>query len=300
MSIDPTAQSAHVFPSGDHLSAQIGWEVPQANAKAKDIGMFAEEEPSFWDVLDVINPLQHIPVVNTLYRELTGDEIGVGARLAGGALFGGPIGFAVAAVNAAIEQESGKDIGGHMLAMFSDDEPTAPAAPPASEVAAAGAPAAAPPDTDTGPQAAVVVPDFAGVAPPPRDGMMFTATGPVTAVAAPAAPAREAVAAPLPVTRGAEPARFFPVPARSAGISGREVPQVTVPISSSGTRSPVPITGRTAAAQAPVAVAEPAPPAAEGASAAWFGSAMKAGLDKYEQAARLNRRGQPNEPVSIQ
>lgn len=298
MSIDPTAQSAHVFPSGDHLSAQIGWEVPQAKANAKDIGMFAEEEPSFWDVLDVVNPLQHIPVVNTLYRELTGDEIGVAARLAGGTLFGGPIGFAVAAVNAAIEQESGKDIGGHMLAMFSDDEPATPdAPPPATEVAAADAPAAAPPDA--GPRSAVVVPDLTGAA-PPRDGMMFTAAGPVMAAEAAPVPARDPVVAPMALQRGAEPARFFPVPPRVPGISGRDVPQVTVPVSNSGTRSPVPITGRPAAAQPPVAVAEHPQPGADGGSAAWFGSAMKAGLDKYEQAARLNRRGQPNEPVSIQ
>ena len=39
---------------------------------------FAEgdDSPSFKDVLDTINPLQHIPIINTIYRELTGDQPG--------------------------------------------------------------------------------------------------------------------------------------------------------------------------------------------------------------------------------
>ncbi|HEV7371081.1 MAG TPA: hypothetical protein VGO20_18420, partial [Arenibaculum sp.] len=49
---------------------------------------------SFWDLLDVINPLQHIPVVGTIYRALTGDEISTPARVAGGTLYGGVVGFA--------------------------------------------------------------------------------------------------------------------------------------------------------------------------------------------------------------
>ena len=48
---------------------------------------------SFKDVLDTLNPLQHIPVVSAVYRELTDDRPGAVARLAGGALYGGPIGL---------------------------------------------------------------------------------------------------------------------------------------------------------------------------------------------------------------
>ncbi|MGB6086494.1 MAG: hypothetical protein WBF74_07845, partial [Parvibaculum sp.] len=33
-------------------------------------------EFGFSDFLDVINPLQHIPIVSSIYRELTGDELG--------------------------------------------------------------------------------------------------------------------------------------------------------------------------------------------------------------------------------
>jgi hypothetical protein len=72
---------------------------------------------SFADLLDVINPLQHIPLVSTAYRELTGDTISSGARIMGGALFGGPIGFVTALANEIVESVSGKDIGGNLFAM---------------------------------------------------------------------------------------------------------------------------------------------------------------------------------------
>lgn len=68
-------------------------------------------------ILDVINPLQHIPVVSTIYRHLTGDEISPMARIAGDALYGGPIGAGVAVANVAVEKATGKDIGDNVLAM---------------------------------------------------------------------------------------------------------------------------------------------------------------------------------------
>lgn len=93
----------------------------------KHLSMFAnDDEPSFWDVLDVINPLQHIPVISNLYREMTGDQIGVGARLVGGTLFGGPLGLIASAVDCVIEESTGQDTGGHVLALFRDESGSAP------------------------------------------------------------------------------------------------------------------------------------------------------------------------------
>ena len=54
-----------------------------------------KDGPSFSDLLDIINPLQHIPIINTLYQKLTGDEEGAAADVAGGALWGGLIGVVV-------------------------------------------------------------------------------------------------------------------------------------------------------------------------------------------------------------
>lgn len=75
----------------------------------------------FSTLLDIVNPLQHIPVVSNLYREITGDEISPAARMIGGAMFGGPIGFASASANVLLEQTSGEDVMGHALAMLSDE-----------------------------------------------------------------------------------------------------------------------------------------------------------------------------------
>ena len=54
--------------------------------------LFGDDGLSFRDILDLVNPLQHIPVVGNLYRKLTGDTIDPAIRVAGGALFGGPLG----------------------------------------------------------------------------------------------------------------------------------------------------------------------------------------------------------------
>lgn len=76
----------------------------------------------FSTLLDIVNPLQHIPVISHLYREITGNEISQTAQIVGGGLFGGPIGLASASANAILEQASGDDLMGHTLAMFSGDD----------------------------------------------------------------------------------------------------------------------------------------------------------------------------------
>ncbi len=74
-------------------------------------------------LIDVINPLQHIPVVSTLYRQLTGDEINPVARLAGDTLYGGAIGAAVAMADIATEKTTGHDIGQTVMAALTPASP---------------------------------------------------------------------------------------------------------------------------------------------------------------------------------
>ena len=74
-------------------------------------GFFAENTARIGDALDVINPLQHIPFVNTLYRELTGDTIGAGATIAGGALFGGVFGLFAGLANVIFKDATGESVG---------------------------------------------------------------------------------------------------------------------------------------------------------------------------------------------
>ena len=97
---------------------------------------------SFADFVDIINPLQHIPIVSTIYRQLTGDEIGSVAKVAGGAIYGGMIGLGLAVADVVVEETTGKDPGDHVMAMLgikseSDDphdKPTALASAEASGV----------------------------------------------------------------------------------------------------------------------------------------------------------------------
>jgi hypothetical protein len=86
----------------------------------------APAEITFGELLSSLNPLQHIPVIGSLYREMTGEELHPAARVVGGALIGGPIGLVAAAFNALIEQATGRDAAGQVIALFTDkDAPSA-------------------------------------------------------------------------------------------------------------------------------------------------------------------------------
>ncbi len=72
---------------------------------------------SFFDLVDMVNPLQHIPVLNMAYRALTGDEIKPISQIIGGAVFGGFAGATGGIVNTIIQAETGKDLGGHVTSL---------------------------------------------------------------------------------------------------------------------------------------------------------------------------------------
>jgi len=102
-------------------------------------------ETAFDDLLDIVNPLQNLPVVGTLYRAITDDRMGTVAKVAGDALYGGLWGAVGAVADAAFEAVTGKDFGSTMLALAGDalgledaDAKTqlAAATPPAKPVAA--------------------------------------------------------------------------------------------------------------------------------------------------------------------
>ena len=94
----------------------------QANAagQKRAFSLWANGEFSFKDVLDVINPLQHIPVIGSIYRYLTGDEPSGGTRIIGDGLYGGPISLGVSAAIQAITSllpgADGRDVGERILA----------------------------------------------------------------------------------------------------------------------------------------------------------------------------------------
>jgi hypothetical protein len=83
---------------------------------------------SLHDLLSIVNPLQHLPVIGTLYRALTGDTIGVPEKIAGDALYGGLWGAVSSVADAAFEAVTGKDIGDTVLAFFTGHHDSKPVA----------------------------------------------------------------------------------------------------------------------------------------------------------------------------
>lgn len=122
------------------LAAQEMSYMPQnanaANGAAHDLAYEGEDDGfGFGDVLDIINPLQHLPVIGTIYRKITGDTIKPFSNIVGGALFGGPIGAASGAINLAVKQGTGKDLAENALSIVGLDS-TPIATKPAIEIEA--------------------------------------------------------------------------------------------------------------------------------------------------------------------
>ncbi len=125
---------------------------------------------SFGDFLDVINPLQHLPVISTIYRAISGDKPGLVSELLGGALYGGPIGALAAGVSAAFEGATGKTDGEMLASVASavfggDDSGAATAGSTAVAAATSATQATAPVQTAQLPPAARAAAPQIAVAP---------------------------------------------------------------------------------------------------------------------------------------
>lgn len=107
---------------------------PAPSTSTKASASIANEKPAeessftFLDFLDVINPLQHIPFVSTLYRKITGDEIKPSSSIVGNTLFGGPLGMMASLVDRLFEAGSGKDATGFMVAAITGEGNTSASA----------------------------------------------------------------------------------------------------------------------------------------------------------------------------
>src|SRR5215469_2080544 len=89
---------------------------PQTDSKPSSKS--SEWDFSFHNLLDIINPLEHLPIIGTIYRAITHTHIGVPERIAGDALYGGLWGAVSGAADAAFEAITGKDFGSTVLALF--------------------------------------------------------------------------------------------------------------------------------------------------------------------------------------
>ncbi len=113
------------------FSALEQWETdsrPVTLQQGDHTPFWGEDGFTFDDVLDMVNPLQHIPVASKQYQEATGDTASEGAKLVGGVVFGaltgGILGLVAALVNAAVRNDTGKDLTDHALALMEEESPT--------------------------------------------------------------------------------------------------------------------------------------------------------------------------------
>lgn len=94
--------------------------VTSTATKATDTG--AKEEEGFFDhLLDVVNPLQHIPIIGTIYRALTGDKIGSVEKIMGGTLYGGMWGAISSIADVAFKGITGKSFEDTALSLLKSD-----------------------------------------------------------------------------------------------------------------------------------------------------------------------------------
>jgi hypothetical protein len=80
-----------------------------------------QDESFFHHILDVINPLQHLPVVGTIYRAITGEHIGNIEKIAGDTLYGGLWGAVASVADVAFEALTGKSVEDTALSLFKGD-----------------------------------------------------------------------------------------------------------------------------------------------------------------------------------
>jgi hypothetical protein len=214
----------------------------------KDGGSF-----SFHDILDMLNPLQHIPLISTLYRWITGDSPGNVARVVGDGLYGGPIGAASGLLSLAFKEETGKDFGEEAMAMIAGPDQgevrigTATTPPLPTNVVAEATPGLTP-----------------AVAPAPTIVAAAAAHAPIPLFKSPARPAPSSP--PSPGTIAGPDKREIrigtattPALATNAPIVAEATPGPTPAVAA----APAPTIAAAAAAQAPVplfkSLARPAP-----------------------------------------
>ncbi len=107
-------------------------ESTSANTSSFQLSLNAENNPAesgaekpfgFGDLIDMINPLHHIPILGSLYRNISGDDIRGPGQVIGGALYGGPIGAATSMINMLVKHDTGRDITDHALNLTRSETP---------------------------------------------------------------------------------------------------------------------------------------------------------------------------------
>jgi hypothetical protein len=101
-----------------------GGKTPSASTPASDGASqpAQQHEGFFHHLLDVVNPLQHLPIIGTIYRAITGERLDAVEKIAGDTLYGGLWGAVSSIADVAFEGLTGKSFEDTAIALFKSDD----------------------------------------------------------------------------------------------------------------------------------------------------------------------------------
>jgi len=109
-----------LHPQATNVAAKA--DAPSPTATTQTASTDADHK-SFWDNLwDTVNPLEHFPVVSTIYDKITHNHVGDLEKVAGDTLYGGPMGLASSLANVAFEHITGKSFGDMVMGWVTGDD----------------------------------------------------------------------------------------------------------------------------------------------------------------------------------
>jgi hypothetical protein len=107
---------------GKTTGAVVPASADKSNTDISSASQTAEPHESFFHHLwDVVNPLQHLPVIGTIYRAITGEHLDPVEKIAGDTLYGGLWGAVSSIADVAFEGLTGKSFEDTALALFKSD-----------------------------------------------------------------------------------------------------------------------------------------------------------------------------------
>jgi hypothetical protein len=111
-----------VYSSEYHAMVMSPGPAPTGSASAVAKDADQPHESFFHHLLDVVNPLQHLPVIGTIYRAITGEHLDPVEKIAGDTLYGGLWGAVTSIADVAFEGITGKSFEDTALALFKGDD----------------------------------------------------------------------------------------------------------------------------------------------------------------------------------